>query len=125
MPEWLEWRANVVLTLISEIRSTVAKQTELVIALPPLAIIDLSFSTGQLPYNLIETGLTVSPQLLHLKTHKNLIWIEDILDQYKIDLNSRKIMPMFEYRHQSEFDYVIQFENQFDSLLIQPVNGMI
>ncbi len=120
MTEWLEWRVEVILDLISELRAELSKQVQLTIALPPLAIIDLSFSTGQLPHNLIEEGVNISPQLYHLKANKKLIWIEDILDQYKIDLNYRKIFPIFEYNNQTEFNYLVQFENQFGGLILQP-----
>ena len=119
MPEWLEWRAEVVLDLLRRIKPAINSSIQLTIALPPLAIIDLSFSTGLLPHSLIEGGVNISPQLLHLQTSKKLIWIEDLLDQYQIDLNTRKIFPMFEFSNQNEFHYLRQFESQFGGLVMR------
>ncbi|MDO9548737.1 MAG: hypothetical protein Q7J65_07250 [Candidatus Marinimicrobia bacterium] len=118
MPEWLEWRTDAVLNLIFTIKEHVANKTQLIIGLPPLAVIDLPFSTGLLPYSIVDEGLIVSPQLYHSVKQKKLIWIEDVLDQYRIDLNLRKVWPFFEVNNQHEFDFLQGFENQYGGLIL-------
>lgn len=118
MPEWLEWRTDAVLNLISTVKQHVSGKTQLIIGLPPLALIDLPFTAGLLPYSIIEEGLIVSPQLYHNTKKKKLLWIEDVLDQYKIDLNLRKVWPFFEIKTPQEFAFVKGFENQYGSLIL-------
>ena len=118
MPEWLEWRTDAVLNLIPLIKEHVADKAQLIIGLPPLAMIDLPFSTGLLPYSIVDEGLIVSPQLSHNVKQKKLLWIEDILDQYRIDLNLRKVWPFFEINNQHEFEFLQRFEQQFGSLIL-------
>jgi len=125
MPEWLEWRTDAVLDLIISIKEHVEDKTQLIIGLPPLAVIDLPFSTGLLPYSIVDEGLIVSPQLYHNVKQKKLLWIEDILDQYRIDLNLRKVWPFFEVKNKHEFEFLKRFENQYGSLILSnqiPVN---
>jgi len=118
MPEWLEWRTDAVLNLISTVKQHVSGKTQLIIGLPPLALIDLPFTAGLLPYSIIEEGLIVSPQLYHNTKKKKLLWIEDVLDQYKIDLNLRKVWPFFEIKTPQEFAFIKSFENQYGSLIL-------
>ncbi|MBU1065587.1 hypothetical protein KKC74_12395 [bacterium] len=125
MPEWLEWRTDAILNLIFAIKEHVANKTQLIIGLPPLAVIDLPFSTGLLPYSVVDEGLIVSPQLYHNVKQKKLLWIEDVLDQYRIDLNLRKVWPFFEVKNQHEFDFLKRFESQYGGLILSnqiPIN---
>jgi len=119
MPEWLEWRTDSILNLIIHVKKHISKsRTRLIIGLPPLALIDLPFSTGLLPYSILDEGLIVSPQLYHRTKQKQLVWIEDILDQYRIDLNLRKIWPLFKVESRNEFGYFTRFGGIFGNLIL-------
>lgn len=123
MPEWLEWRTDSILNLIVGVKKHISKsRTQLIIGLPPLTLIDLPFSTGLLPYDILDEGLIVSPQMYHRTKQKQLVWIEDILDQYRIELNLRKIWPLFRVENRSEFDYFIRLDGIFANLILTGLN---
>ncbi len=113
MPEWLEWRTEVLFNLLTDVIEKVAGRSQLIIALPPLSLIDLPFTTGQLPQMFIEEGCFVSPQLHHKIKDKNLAWIEDLLDQYQLDLRSNRLFPSFEYTNEKEFEKLTNLSGKF------------
>ena len=118
MPEWLEWRTDAISKLLGTVKRVIPKKTALIVGLPPLAVIDLPFATGLLPYSIVEEGCFISPMLYHKKVSNKIMWIEDILDQYKIDLNQRKIMPYFQIQNRQERAFLEKLENRFGGLIV-------
>jgi len=121
MPEWLEWRTEVMFSLLSYIQESVPNDVQIIVALPPLSLIDLPFTTGQLPQGLMEEGCLLSPQLHHRVKAKNLAWIEDLLDQYQLDLRIRRLFPSFEYGNAKEFEYLAKLERKYLGILFCPL----
>jgi hypothetical protein len=121
MPEWLEWRTEVMFSLLSYIQENVPNDVQIIVALPPLSLIDLPFTTGQLPQGLIEKGCLLSPQLHHRVKTKNLAWIEDLLDQYQLDLRIRRLFPSFEYGNAKEFEYLAKLERKYSGIIFCPL----
>ncbi len=122
MPEWLEWRTEVMFSLLSYIQEKVSNDVQIIVALPPLSLIDLPFTTGQLPQGLIEEGCLLSPQLHHRVKTKNLAWIEDLLDQYQLDLRIRRLIPSFEYGNAKEFEYLAKLEKKYSGIIFCPLS---
>jgi hypothetical protein len=118
MPEWLEWRSEVIQSLLSGIIAKVPSRVQVIVALPPLSLIDLPFTTGQLPQGFIEDGCYLSPQLHHKIKQKDLIWAEDLLDQYQLELRANKIFPSFEFDSKIEFDYLTGIAKKFAGVLL-------
>ena len=118
MPEWLEWRTDSVENLLIMVKQHLPGNTQLIVGLPPLAMIDLPFSIGLLPHSLIDEGIIISPQLFHKKQKKKLLWIEDVLDQYRIDLNQRKIWPFFNIQSSNELAYINKLTDQYGAVII-------
>jgi hypothetical protein len=118
MPEWLEWRSEVIQSLLSGIIAKVPSRVQVIVALPPLSLIDLPFTTGQLPQGFIEDGCYLSPQLHHKIKQKDLIWAEDLLDQYQLELRANKIFPSFEFDSKIEFDYLTGIAERFAGILL-------
>ncbi|MCD6441501.1 MAG: hypothetical protein J7L86_06955 [Candidatus Marinimicrobia bacterium] len=119
MPEWLEWRTEVLFNLLLDVIENVAGRSQLIIALPPLSLIDLPFTTGQLPQLFIEEGCFVSPQLHHKIKGKNLAWVEDLLDQYQLDLRSNRLFPSFEYSNEKEFEKLANLSGKFPGIILR------
>lgn len=118
MPEWLEWRSEVIQALLAGIIAKVPNRVQVIVALPPLSLIDLPFTTGQLPHRFIEEGCYLSPQLHHKIKQKELLWAEDLLDQYQLELRANKIFPSFEFDSQTEFDYLTGIARKFAGILL-------
>lgn len=119
MPEWLEWRTDSILHLIGLVKKKIVKKSvQLIIALPPLALIDLPFCTGLSPYEIVDEGVIISPQMYHHTKRKNLSWVEDILDQYQVDLSMRKIWPSCEVKNREERDYFMRFDSLYGNIIV-------
>ncbi len=117
MPEWLEWRTVVIMKLLIDAKEVLAYKSKLVVSLPPLSLIDLPFTTGQLPLAFTDEGCLVSPLLHHITKKKNLLWVEDILDQYKIDIKPIKMFPSFEVSNRKEFRKTVELCNNFNGII--------
>jgi len=118
MPEWLEWRSEVIQSLLAGIIARISNRIQVIIAHPPLSLIDLPFTTGQLPQRFIEEGCYLSPQLHHKVKQKDLVWVEDLLDQYQLELRANKIFPSFEFDSKIEFDYLTGIAKKFAGILL-------
>jgi hypothetical protein len=118
MPEWLEWRSEVIQSLLSGIIARVPNRIQVIVALPPLSLIDLPFTTGQLPQGFIEEGCYLSPQLHHKIKQKDLVWAEDLLDQYQLELRANRIFPSFEFDSQAEFAYLTGIAEKYAGILL-------
>ncbi|PIS28018.1 MAG: hypothetical protein COT43_07475 [Candidatus Marinimicrobia bacterium CG08_land_8_20_14_0_20_45_22] len=119
MPEWLQWRSTTIFNMIADAKQTLGKNSKLIISLPPLALIDLPFTTGQLPLAIADEGCFISPYLHHKQKQKNLMWAEDLLDQYRLEIKMKKIFPCFEASTRKELDKYISWarENVFPGVI--------
>jgi len=102
MPDWLEWRSEIIMNLVHDARDILMKKTKLIVATPPLALIDLPFATGQLPLAYVDNGCLIAPALYHHTKTGNLLWIEDILDQYRLEFKMNKLFPIFRVKNGTE-----------------------
>lgn len=117
MPEWLEWRTVTIMNLLIDAKEVLAKKSRVIVSLPPLSLIDLPFTTGQLPLAFTDEGCLVSPLLHHISRRKNLLWVEDILDQYRIDVKTNKMFPSFEVSNKKEFEKILELGNHFAGII--------
>jgi len=111
LPDWMEWRTGVIMSLIHDAREVLAQKTRLAVAVPPLAIIDLPFTTGQLPGAIVESGCLLTPLLYH-KTKGGTTWFEDIIEQYRLEIKPQKLMPLFKFQTRTEFDQMIEIKTK-------------
>ncbi len=117
MPEWLEWRTVVIMKLLIDTKEVLAYKSRVIVSLPPLSLIDLPFTTGQLPLAFTDEGCLVSPLLHHITKKKNLLWVEDILDQYKMDVKPNKMFPSFEVSNRKEFGKIVELCGNFTGII--------
>jgi hypothetical protein len=115
--EWLEWRTSTIFNLFLDARELLPSNPRLIIALPPLSLIDLPFTTGQLPMAFTERGALISPQLSHRTRCQNYVWIEDMLEQYQFDIKSNKIMPCFGVSSLKDLKMLSRWEKSFPAIL--------
>lgn len=113
LAEWLDWRSNVITNLIGIAHEALAKKGRLIISVPPLALIDLPFTTGQIPSSITDMGCFLSPKLYHPSKPNNLPWIEDILDQYSLEINLNKLFPALHVRSQDEIDQCLKLGDKY------------
>ena len=116
MPEWLEWRNQVIYDFFRDAKDLLENDSSIIVSLPPLSLIDLPFTTGQLPMAYSDAGSYVSPLLYHSQKKKDMLWIEDILDQYVFDIGRKKVAPSFEITNIGEFEEfskITNFQNIF------------
>jgi len=120
LPDWLEWRSGVVMNLVHDARDFLIKKTKLIISAPPLALIDLPFTTGQLPLAYVDNGCLIAPELYHSSKSGNLLWIEDILDQYNLEFKMSKLFPIFKTHNTAELEQyqAISSTNAFSGIII-------
>jgi len=120
LPDWLEWRSGVVMNLVHDARDFLIKKTKLIISTPPLALIDLPFATGQLPLAFVDNGCLVAPDLYHQTKIGNLLWIEDILDQYRLEFKMNKLFPIFKTRDENDLNNYLELisSNEFAGVIV-------
>ncbi|MFA7710727.1 MAG: hypothetical protein WCY30_06455 [Candidatus Neomarinimicrobiota bacterium] len=102
LPDWLEWRSEIIMNLVHDARDVLMKRTQLIVTTPPLALIDLPFATGQLPLAYVNNGCLIAPALYHRTKTGNLLWIEDMIDQYRLEFKMNKLFPIFKVSNEEE-----------------------
>jgi len=118
LPEWLEWRTAAIMDHLLDARDTLPSTTRIIVSLPPLLPIDVPFTTGQLPMAIIEEDCHISPKLHHLSKGKSELWVEDMLDQYQIDIKASKIIPSFETSNLNELTNFARWEDIFPEIIV-------
>lgn len=119
MPEWLQWRTTTIFNLLLDIKQALIRNSKIIVSLPPLALIDLPFTTGELPLMMTEEGCLVSPYMHHRQKKKNLMWVEDMLDQYRLDIKNSKIIPCFEASSKDDIEKYTKWakDNEYASVI--------
>jgi hypothetical protein len=113
LEEWLEWRTQVVNNLVLMARETLGPKGRIIISVPPLVLIDLPFTTGQLPAALSDMGCYIAPKLYHPTHQGNFMWIEDLLDQYLLELKPNKIFPQMQVNSEREYVSAVEMGNKY------------
>ncbi len=93
LPEWLEWRTNVIYKYFIELVESLSEDDKLIISTPPLHLIDIPFTIGQLPISFSEAETKISPKLFYNKKNKGSAWATNILNLYNLDLTKKHIVP--------------------------------
>jgi hypothetical protein len=111
LPDWLEWRSGIIANLVYDACDALIKKTKIIISTPPLALIDLPFATGQLPMAYVDNGCLISPALYHPSKMGNILWVEDILDQYRIEFKMTKLFPTFKVQSENEIKQYLAIDS--------------
>lgn len=108
------------MNLVHDARDFLIKKTKLIISTPPLALIDLPFATGQLPLAFVDNGCLVAPDLYHQTKIGNMLWIEDILDQYRLEFKMNKLFPIFKTRDENDLNNYLEIisTNDFAGVIV-------
>ncbi len=117
LPEWLDWRHNVIYEYFLDAYNALGGRAEIMVSLPPLTLIDLPYTTGQLPSTFLHRGASISPLLYHAVIGKDLSWSEDRLTQYQLEFENTALRPSFEVTTQREIDRILQYSQPFDTAL--------
>ncbi len=130
LPDWLEWRSGVIMNLVHDARDFLMKKTKLIISTPPLALIDLPFATGQLPLAFVDNGCLIAPELHHRTKIGSTLWIEDLLDQYRLEFKMQKLFPVFRVKNEIELqEYLaVSSANNFIGIIVdnwQSLSGAV
>lgn len=107
LEEWLDWRTQVVNHFVSISREALAQKGRVIISVPPLALIDLPFTTGQLPNAISDMGCYIAPKLYHASRIGDFLWVEDVLDQFLLEINANKIFPQIYVTSEKEFEATV------------------
>ncbi len=116
MPEWLSWRTSIILERYYQAKKTLAPIAKIIVAVPPLSLIDLPFTTGQLPLAFSEEGSHVSPLIYNNKMNKNYLWTEDLMNQYDFDMPRSRISPAFDIGNNEEFQINRKLNKKYDDI---------
>lgn len=113
LEEWLEWRTQVVNNLVLMAREALGQKGRIIVSVPPLALIDLPFTTGQLPTALSDMGCYIAPKLYHPTRQGDFLWIEDMMDQYLLELKPNKIFPQLQVNSEQEYVAAMEMCNKY------------
>ncbi len=127
LPDWLEWRSGVVMNLVHDARDFLMKKTKLIISIPPLALIDLPFATGQLPLAYVDNSCLIAPALYHQSKIGNTLWIEDLLDQFHLEFKMNKLFPIFKPRDEQEMQGLLNVfaANNFAGIIVDNWQALV
>ncbi|MFH2049247.1 MAG: hypothetical protein ABIJ12_07360 [bacterium] len=113
LPEWLEWRTNSMIELLKDAKELLLNESQIIIATLPVSSAQLVFVTGQFPQGLIDKGCLISPLLYHAIKEKNISWVEEMLNQYQIDMKATDLFPGFQITDKEEFNLIKQWQDRF------------
>ena len=111
--EWLEWRNYIIVERLISAKEKLQNNFFVTVSFPPLANIDLAFTTGQTPSIFTDEGCYVSPILHHSIKNKKLNWVDDMLDQYKMDLKPSKIIPSLQVTSMKDLETFKEWDDDF------------
>ena len=117
MPEWLEWRTETMFDMLVNTRDVLANRAKIIVAVPPLSVIDLPFTTGVLPMAYVKEGFWISPSMLYRLKKKSFAWVEDLFEQYAMEITDKRVMPMFDPASAREIQIIRRWEKQFAAII--------
>ena len=94
--QWMNWRFEVLDDYFDYLIEKLVTRKSIVIQVPPLNLVDIPFSTGQVLLDYGEQGAKISPMLFHQTKGKDPYWGLDNLDVFKIDIPKEIIIPSIE-----------------------------
>ncbi|MBN2279219.1 MAG: hypothetical protein JXQ65_01430 [Candidatus Marinimicrobia bacterium] len=90
---WMNWRFDVLEDYFDFIMDNLVPKKAVIVQTPPLNLVDIPFSTGQVLLEYGEKGAKISPLLFHNTRNRDFNWALEVLDIFKIDIPKELIAP--------------------------------
>lgn len=116
--QWMNWRFEVLDDYFDYIMDKLVAKKAVVIQVPPLNLVDIPFSTGQVLLDYGEHGAKVSPMLFHRTKGKDAYWGLDVLDVFRIDIPKEIILPSIEVINKKNPSQIFPAYNEYEDIFI-------
>lgn len=107
---WMDWRISVIYDYFEKISSELF-DSNLIISIPPLSLIDIPFVTGQIPIAFLKNQARISPPLLHRTQKRDFRWVMDQLQHYDTEMREDELVPIFEVQSK-DMDEIKKLESK-------------
>jgi hypothetical protein len=116
--EWMNWRFEVLDDYFEYLLDKLVPKRSVIIQVPPLNLVDIPFSTGQVLLDYAEQGAKISPLLFHRTKNKEANWALEILDVLKIDIPAEIILPAIEMTDKNNPGNTFSVYDDYDAVFI-------
>ena len=116
--DWMQWRFEVMDDYFNYMLEKLIVKKCLVIQVPPLNLVDIPFSTGQVLLEYGESGAKISPLLFHKAKNKDPFWALEVLDVFKIDIPDEIIIPSIQINDINSPEEIFPAYDEYDDIFI-------
>ncbi len=115
---WMQWRFEVLIDYLTIIMNKLSVKKSILIQVPPLNLVDIPFSTGQVLLDFAELGAKISPLLFHKTKDRDPMWGLEILDIFKIDIPSKIIIPSIQRSDEHHPGNILPAYTDYEDVMI-------
>jgi len=115
---WMNWRFDVMEDYFEFLMDKLTAKKSIIVQTPPLNLVDIPFSTGQVLLEYGERGAKISPMLFHKTRNRDMNWALEVLDIFKIDIPMELIIPSIQSDSKKDPGNILPAYDDYDEVLI-------